>query len=204
MSFISIAYPQLNEFNSSDTIGWTSQNGVGAATIDGGFKLEMLAAQNAANLYPDGNNPRYYKDITSDISTDWDLWVRIISHTLHSDSRAGISIGDSADTVNCGVNVGIGLIGEMFSGPFSNSVLGVVGGTVPSDGTGWIGVSCRGGCYSALAGTGTSKNPPTNYASVARTTLQGQNAPSRLSLYLIKWGGADTNVIFDNIKIYRK
>lgn len=194
------------QYTSSSLTGWTAYNGNGSASISGGFKVALSAAQSASNLYPDTSHPRYYRNISSDISgySNWDIWVRIVSASLHSDSRGGISLNNSSDDVNYGINVGFGSAGEMFSGPFSNTVIGTPTSDLSLNGTGWIGILNRGGSLSAVSGTGTASDIPTSYSSVNRTDSFGSTILTRLSLYCIKWAGADSECIFDNIIIIKR
>lgn len=189
----------------SASSGWIAQNGVGTAAISGGLSLSMASGQNASNLYPDGNNPRYYRDVSSDIASvmDWEIWIRIVSATLHANSRAGISIGDSSDSTTWGANLGFSTVCEIFCGNFSNSVGGAPSNSIALDGTGWVGFSCRGGIISGIGGIGTTSTPPSVFAAVGRNLASntGQGRVSRLSLYGIKWSGGDTNVVYQDIII---
>lgn len=193
---------------SSSLLGWTASNGSGTASIDGGFKIALTAGQSAAAAYPDSNAPKYYRDISADIAgvEDYTIWVRIVSATLASEQNIGIALGDSSDTTNVGICAFTGSAGQLTCTPFASSgYIGAPAGSVAFDGASWLGISRRGGIYSALAGIGTTTTPPTEYVSCMTTTLSSNGFAllDRLTIWAQKFGGGDMNGVLDDVKIYK-
>jgi hypothetical protein len=211
MTFVSQSYspfPRVKEYLSTSLTGWTAVNGTGAASIDGGFKVALLTAQTAAAAYPDASSPRYYRDISSDIAgfEDFTIWVRILSATMGADQNIGIALADTSETVNAGICASTGTTGQLTCTPFASAAyIGAPSGTIVFDGTGWIGISRRGGSYAALGGIGTSSLPPTQFASciVQMNGSSGQALPARFSIWAQKFGGTDMNGVFDNVRILK-
>ncbi len=198
--------PIDKRYNSSSLTGWTAANGNGAASIDGGFKIALSAGQSSSAAYPDTTSPKYYRDISADIAgfEDFTIWVRIVSATMGADQNIGIALGDSSDTVNVGVCAFTGTVGQLTCTPFASAgYIGAPAGVVALNGTGWLGISRRGGIFTALGGTGTTTTPPTQYASCMTTTQSstGYSTPTRLTIWAQKFGGGDMNGVFDNIII---
>jgi len=196
-------------YTSASTTGWTAYNGNGAASIDGGFKIALLAAQSSSAAYPDTTSPKYYRNIAADIagSEDFTIWARIVSASMVSEQNIGIALGDSSDTTNVGICAFTGSAGQLTCTPFaSNGYIGAPSGVVALDGTGWLGISRRGGLYSALGGTGTVKLPPTQYASCMTATVSsnGYSIPTRFTIWAQKFGGTDMNGVFDDIIIIKR
>jgi hypothetical protein len=196
-------------YTSASIAGWTAQNGNGAASIDGGFKIALLTAQSSSAAYPDTTSPKYYRNIAADISgsEDFTIWARIVSASMVSDQNIGIALGDSSDTTNVGICAFTGVAGQLTCTPFaSTGYIGAPAGVVALDGTGWLGIARRGGLYSALGGTGTAKIPPTQYASCMTTTVSsnGYSAPARFTIWAQKFGGTDMSGVFDDITIIKR
>ncbi len=211
MSVLNYPNPPLYSivtYNSSSLTGWTASNGAGTASIDGGFKVALAAGQTASAAYPDTNSPKYYRDISADIAgfQDFTIWVRIVSATMGADQNIGIGLNDADGTVNGGLCASTGTAGQLTATPFASAgYVGAPAGTIPLDGTGWLGISRRGGMYSALGGAGTTTTPPTQYAScnTVPNSSTGYSLPVRLTLWAQKYGGTDMNGVFDNVTIIR-
>lgn len=193
---------------SSVIAGWTGANSAGAVSIDGGFKVALATGETASAAYPDTNSPKYYRDISADIAgyEDFTIWVRIVSATMVSDQNIGIGLNDVVGTVNGGICALTGTAGQLTVTPFASAgYVGAPAGTIPLDGTGWLGISRRGGMYSALGGAGTTTTPPTQYAScnTVPNSSTGYSLPVRLTLWAQKYGGTDMNGVFDNVTILK-
>lgn len=198
----------LKTYLSSSLVGWNVSNGNGTASINGGFKVALTAGQSSSAAYPDTTAPKYYRDISADIAgvEDFTIWVRIVSATLASDQNIGIALGDSSDTTNVGICAFTGVAGQLTCTPFASSgYIGAPAGSVTFDGAGWIGISRRGGIYSALAGIGTTTTPPTEYVACMTQTLSsaGYAKLNRLTIWPQKFGGGDMDGVFDDVRIYK-
>lgn len=190
----------------SASSGWTAENGTGSATVSGGLRVALQTAETASSAYPDTNNPKYYRDISADIAgyADFDIWVRIVSATMGADQNIGIALNDAAGTVNGGICASTGTAGQLTAVPFASAgYVGAPAGTVALNGTGWLGVSRRGGIFTALGGTGTASVPPTQYAScmTVPNSSVGYSLPVRFTIWAQKYGGTDMNGVFDNVII---
>ena len=181
---------------------WTTSVGNGAVTITDKINLSILAASTAANLYPDTNNPKAQQDISGYINDDCNFTVvaRVVSATLHADSRLSMSIGDASNA--SGMIVFLDATGSLGLGPWDNSGdAGSAAAACPLDGTGWIRIVCRGGLVSAGCGTGTTASPPTAWHTIRPGRPTGSAPFAKLTMYMSKWAGADTSGAFDNVQI---
>lgn len=211
MSVLNYPNPPISTsvmYTSSSLTGWTAANGNGAASIDGGFKVALLTAQTAAAAYPDASAPQYYRDISADITgyQDFTIWARIVSATMGAGQGIGIALNDAAGTVNGGVCAFTGTAGQLTCTPFASAgYIGTPAGTIALDGTGWLGISRRGGVFAALGGTGTATLPPTQFASCITSTQGsvGYSTPVQFTIWAQKFGGADMNGVFNNVIIKR-
>lgn len=206
MSFTYFPPTQTTTYLSSSLTGWTAVNGSGAASITGGFKVALATAETAAAAYPDASSPRYYRDISTDIAgfEDFTIWVRIVSVVMGADQNIGIALADTAETVNAGICASTGTAGQLTCTPYASAAyIGAPAGTIPLAGTGWLGISRRGGSYAALGGTGTTTAPPTSFASciVQANGSSGQALPARFSIWAQKFGGTDMEGVFENVRI---
>lgn len=188
-------------YTSASSTGWTISNGNGLAEIDGGFEVSYDAGT-AANLYPGSSHARIYRDVSQVLpaSGDWTITARVVSASLHSESRLGIGLGDSSDA--SGVIIFLGPDNSLGLGQWDNSGdAGTVGSACPFDGTGWVRLISRGGLIAAGCGTGTTTTQPSLWYTIQPGRARGSAPFQRLTIYIAKWGGAATSGSFDNITI---
>lgn len=181
---------------------WTEINGAGICTVTDKIDLSIAADGTAASLYPSSNNPRATRDISEYTIGECNFTVtaRVVSASLHADSRLSMAIGDDTDA--SGMIVFLESIGALGLGPWDNSGdAGSAAGACPLDGTGWIRIVCRGGLVSAGCGAGTTTTPPTAWHTIQTGRPRGSAPFTKLTMYITKWAGANSSGSFDKINI---